>query len=215
MSISLPPITSRRFPLYWGLISFVSLVPFTILFQVIPSGNSFSPAMFFLHPFCLHAAPLILLQPRLKWKQKIIWISSQWISQLVLILAAVCIFGLNFKLDPPTYVPETVYNSRTYSITAIAIIIWVIASFVQLRIISFKHPKRWLICNILTFGVQLISLCWSYESTRSEASPSEASLLENAIGIFLYGFLMPGFTGLGLYFSGMGIRRQRNDRSLE
>ena len=125
--------------------------------------------------------------------------------------AQFCILPLRSKSDPPGYSPEIVYNSSTYSILAIAITIWIIASLIQLWSISFKHPKRWLIFNVLTFGVSLIFMIWPHIHT---STTSEPSLLGNAIGLFLYWFPKHGLTGLGLHFSGMGIRKQSDDRDL-
>ena len=158
MTSSLPSITSRRFPLYWGTISFAVSLILTLLVWMV----QMAPYLLIIYPFCSNAVPLILLKSDLKWKQQIIWISGQYISSLVVVFAQFCILPLRSKSDPPGYSPEIVYNSSTYSILAIAITIWIIASLIQLWSISFKHPKRWLIFNVLTFGVSLIFMIWPH-----------------------------------------------------
>ena len=202
MGTSFPAITSRRFPLCWGIIGFYCFMIFTILSWVTPS-------ILFLYPFCSNAVPLILLKPDLKWHQKIIWVSSQSIPQVMSMIVALLI-SISIKLDeksrPPTkFLIEESYDIG-YLILAIVIGIWMIVSLVQISSISFKHPKRWLICNVLTGGIAYLLLFWCV------VSGPEKSSLGIVMLIFLYAIFIPGLTGLGLHFSGMGLRKQRDDR---
>ena len=202
MGISFPAITSRRFALCWGIIGFYCFMIFTILSWIMPG-------VLFLYPFCSNAVPLILLKPDLKWHQKIIWVSSQAIPQVVFMFMGLLI-GLamsdavkNPQMTPPPI--ETPYDGIYYVLTAV-IIVLIIASLIQIASVSFKRPKRWLICNVLTGLTAYSLLFWCV------VSGPENSSLGIVMLIFLYAIFTPGLTGLGLYFSGMGIRKQRDDR---
>ena len=87
-----------------------------------------------------------------------------------------------------------------------AIVVWIMISFIQTSSLSFKHPKRWLTCNTLTGVIASLLLLWPLLRIPSKSS------LEMIILPFLSGLFTPGLTGLGLYLSGMGIRKQRDDR---
>ena len=63
MGISLPPIASRRFPLYWGVISYIIL----LIVMVFTGYNSDLWLLIcIVYPLCSNAIPLILLKPDLE-----------------------------------------------------------------------------------------------------------------------------------------------------
>ena len=190
MGTSFPAITSRRFALCWGIIGFYCFMIFTILSWIMPG-------VLFLYPFFSNAVPLILLKPDLKWHQKIIWVSSQAIPQIVFMIVGLLIgLAMSDSVKNPQTTPppiETPYDGIYYVLTAVAIV-WLIASLIQTSSISFKYPKHWLICNVLSGGMACLLLFWCV------VSGPEKSSLGFVMLIFLYAILTPGLTGLGLYF---------------
>ena len=207
MGLSFPAITSRRFPLYWGIIGYVVLLVFVISTYYYPTLLFFA---WLLYPLCSNAIPLILLRPDLEGYQKLTWISIQSIPQIASIVVSFLAV-----IDPP-YVSESASHiifveipNETINLTLVgAIIVGIIISSAQIFSLSFKHPKRWLILNTLTGVVASSLLLWPLLWIPRK-SPLESILL-----IFLSGLFTPGLTGLGLYFSGMGLRKQSDDRDL-
>ena len=205
MGISFPTITSRRFPLYWGVISYIIL----LIFMVFTRYNSNLWLLIcIVYPLCLNAIPLILLKPDLEGYQKLTWFSIQSILQIIYMMASFL-----SVIDPPYLsksdpqikfieIPNDTINLTFVS----AIVVWIMISFIQTSSLSFKHPKRWLMCNTLTGVIASLLLLWPLLWIPSKSS------LEMIILPFLSGLFTPGLTGLGLYFSGMGLRKQRDDR---
>ena len=210
MRISIPPITSRRFPFYWGLISFTIFAVLTIFVYTtsrIPyprypwQGFLIVMVLYF---FALNGIPLILLKPFLKWKQKIAWIISESISQLVLMIAVfwTC-FGVE---DYPqnTLSLSTLYNAGVYTVLAIAMLVWIIAAVFQLYIIKFKYPQRWLIYSVLS---SVVAYSFFFLCLLLTVSVPKNSALYFLIAIFMYAIFAHPLTGLGLYLSGMENRK--------
>ncbi len=222
MLISLPPIGSRYFPLYWGLISFASLIICTVLIWMIPSAvvslgfpSKLIPADIYRilliiqlcsYFFCLNALPIMLLKPHLKWRHKAEWIASKSIAQLafgigifwISLCSSFDIFDRTGQMKPSRL--DTLYGCGVYQVLAVLTIVWVIASVWQISAIPFKYPKRWLISNILNWIMAYLFFCW-----LMLLNPSDSPLAP--VMLILYGILKPGLTGLGLYFSGMGIKK--------
>ena len=205
MGISFPAITSRRFPLYWGLISYFILL---ISIGFIRFNSNLVLLVCIVYPLCSNAIPLILLKPDLKGYQKLTWFSIQSIPQIISMMAS--FFAV---IDPPylsksdSQIKFIEIPNDTINLTFVgAVVIWIIISLIQTSSISFKYPKRWLVCNMLTGVIASLLLLWPLLWIPSK-SPLEIIIL-----LFLSGLFTPGLTGLGLYLSGMGIRKQSDDR---
>ncbi len=210
MRIPLPPIGSRCFPLYWGLITLAVYISIGHTSSFIYSLNFLQKVPILNNPYvlihlyvvALNGIPLILLKPYLKWKQKIAWITSESISHLLSILGIYWLL-IEFDKEKPLRILSSAisHNVLTYWILAISMVIWMIVVAFQTYVIKFKYPKRWLIYTMLTWGLPYILVCLS-------ASDSTGMGLGYGI-VYVYGIFIPSLTGLGLYFSGMGIKAER------
>jgi hypothetical protein len=214
MRISLPPIASRWFSVYWGLITFATSICTIGILQFGPYFSKYLtpygiPILLLLYCFASNGIPLILLNPHLKRKQKIVWITSESISYSVFIMGIWWIALCRAFADdvPRTEVSiGSLYGFGAYHILAIAMVVWIIAAAFQSYTIKFKRPKRWLIYAVSTRVIAYLLTCLFLVAIPSDSNSN--ILLSSITVIFLYFVSTPSLTGLGLYLSGMGVRER-------
>jgi hypothetical protein len=218
MRISLPPIGPRYFQLYWGLISSATAILYCGICGYLIKTLGGVPGYFFLtqessrlaillYPFVLNSVPLILLERYLRLTQKAAWITSESISQFVFtwgVFNTVLMFASakdEYSLTKLSL--GSFYDLGGYEILAVLMVIWIIISIIQLFAISFKYPKRWLMYSILAWSISYLSICSALVWLPEDSPPQLISVA------FAFLILKPGLNGLGLYFSGMVIRKER------